>query len=130
MSKKLILIAWFAIISLALYSQRSTLDLTFTAVDSTAYVQLDSIKIMNRTQGVDTMIYWPDTTQSLEINPGDLLLYVGYATFSTVGISEVKDDISSFTVYQNYPNPMGDRSEVSIYIPHAGEGRSPHRPST
>jgi hypothetical protein len=25
---------------------------------------------------------------------------------------------------------MGDRSEVSIYIPHAGEGRSPHRPST
>jgi len=121
MSKKLILIAWFAIISLALYSQRSTLDLTFTAVDSADYVQLDSIKIMNLTQGGETMIYWPDTTQSLEINPGDLLLYVGYATFSQVCISEVKDDISSFTVYQNYPNPMGDRSEVSIYIPHAGD---------
>ena len=67
------------------------------------------------------MIYWPDTTLSLEINPGDLLLYVGYATFSTVSIPEMNNDVSSFTVYQNFPNPMGDRSEISIYIPRAGK---------
>ncbi len=97
------------------------LELTFTAVDSAAYVQLDSIKVMNRTQGGETMIYWPDTTLSLEINPGDLLLYVGYATFSTVSIPEVNDDISFFSVYQNFPNPMADRSEISMYIPHAGK---------
>lgn len=121
MSKKLIFIALFASISLALYSQRPTLELTFTAVDRAAYVQLDSIKIMNRTQGGETMIYGPDTMLSLEINPGDLLLCVGYATFSTVGIPEVNDDLSSFSVYQNYPNPMGDRSEISIYIPRAGK---------
>jgi len=100
---------------------QNTIDLTFTAVDNAAYVQLDSIKIMNRTQGGETMIYWPDTTLSLEINPGDLLLYVGYATFSTVSIPEMNNDVSSFTVYQNFPNPMGDRSEISIYIPRAGK---------
>ncbi|MDD5696281.1 MAG: FISUMP domain-containing protein [Bacteroidales bacterium] len=107
--------------TLGLYSQRPTIELTFTAVDSAAYLQLDSIKVMNRTQGGETMIYWPDTALSLEINPGEWLLYVGYATFSTVGISEVNDDISSFTVYQNYPNPMEDRSEISMYIPHTGK---------
>lgn len=121
MSKKLILIAFFAIISLGLYSQRPTLELTFTAENNGASVQLDSIKVMNRTQGGETMIYWPATTLSLEISPGDLLLYVGYATFSIIGISEVNDDISLFTVYQNYPNPMEDRSEISMYIPHTGK---------
>jgi hypothetical protein len=81
MLKKLTLIAWFATISLGLFSQRPTLELTFTAENNGVYVQLDSIKVMNRTQGGETIIYWPDTTLSLEISPGDLLLYVGYATF-------------------------------------------------
>jgi len=121
MLKKITLFVLFATISLGLCSQRSNLELTFTAVDNAAYVQLDSIKVMNRTQGGETMIYWPDTTLSLEINPGDLLLYVGYATFSTVGIPLANDDISSFSVYQNYPNPMEDQSEISMYIPHAGK---------
>ncbi|MBP6979376.1 MAG: FISUMP domain-containing protein [Bacteroidales bacterium] len=107
--------------TLGLYSQRPTIELTFTAVDSAAYVQLDSIKIMNRTQGGETMIYWPDTMVSLEINQGDLLLYVGYTTFSTVGIQEVDKEVSSFDVHQNFPNPMGDRSEISMYIPHTGK---------
>jgi uncharacterized protein (TIGR02145 family) len=121
MSKKIIPIAFFAILTLGLFSQRPTMELTFTAVDSAAYVQLDSIKVMNRTQGGETMIYWPDTTLLIEISPGDLLLCVGYATFSTVGIPEVNDDLSSFSVYQNFPNPMGDRSEISIYIPNSGK---------
>ncbi|MBP6871293.1 MAG: hypothetical protein KBC43_04745 [Bacteroidales bacterium] len=121
MSKKLILFALFAMITVELLSQRHTLELTFTAIDSAAYVRLDSIKVMNRTQGEETMIYWPDTTLSLEINPGDLLLYVGFATFSTVSIPEANDDISSFAVYHNFPNPMGDQSEISIYTPYAGK---------
>jgi hypothetical protein len=33
------------------FGQRQTLDLTFTAVDNAAYVQLDSVKVMNRIQG-------------------------------------------------------------------------------
>lgn len=100
---------------------QNTIDLTFTAVDSAAYVQLDSIKVMNRTQGGETMIYWPDTTLSFEINQGDLLLYIGYATFYPVGVSEVINESSSFEVNQNYPNPMVDRSEISMYIPHTGK---------
>ena len=105
---------------MATVGQRSSIELTFTAVDSAAYVQSDSIKVMNRTQGEETMIYWPDTTLSLEINQGDLLLYVGYATLSTVGVQEVDNEVSSFDVHQNFPNPMGDQSDVSIYIPRAG----------
>lgn len=76
---------------------------------------------MNRIQGDETMIYWPDTTLSLEINQGDSLLYVGYATFSTVGIQEMGNEVSSFEVHQNYPNPMGYRSEIVMYIPHKGK---------
>ncbi|HNS18708.1 MAG TPA: hypothetical protein PKH94_02865 [Bacteroidales bacterium] len=54
--------------------QPVTCDLTFTAIDSASYVRLDSVSVMNRTQGSETTIYFPDTTLSLEIIPGDLLL--------------------------------------------------------
>ena len=94
-----------------------TIDLTFTAVDSAAYVQLDSIMVMNRTQGDETMIYWPDTMLTLEVGQGDLLLYVGYATFSTVGIQEVDYEVSSFEVHQNYPNPFNPSTNIEFSIP-------------
>jgi len=123
MSKKIILIFLFAILNLGLFSQRPTTELTFNAVDSAAYVQLDSIKIINRTQGGETMIYWPDTILSLTINQGDSLLYVGYATFYPVGASEMSNESSSFEVNQNYPNPMGEQSEISMYIPQKGKVR-------
>ena len=100
---------------------QNTVVLTFTADNNAAYVQLDSIKIMNRTQGGDTIVYWPDTTLSLEINPGDLLLYVGYATFFPVGFSEESEKNSSFKIHQNFPNPIEDRSEISMYIPATGD---------
>jgi uncharacterized protein (TIGR02145 family) len=119
MKKAIYVIFAFALVTNA-FGQKPTIDLTFTAVDNAAYVQLDSIKVMNRTQGGETMIYWPDTSLSVDITTGDMLLYVGYATFSTTGVSEVNDEISLFEVYQNYPNPMGDRSEISMYIPHTG----------
>jgi len=99
---------------------QTSVELTFRAVDSTTYVRLDSIKVINRSQGGDTMLYWPDTTLSLEIGQGTLLLYVGYATFSSVGIPEMDDAGSSFKLYQNHPNPMAGQSEVSVYIPHRG----------
>jgi len=117
--KKLII---FSILSFCmLFMLGQTIDLTFTAVDSAAYVQLDSIKVMNRTQGDETMIYWPDTMLTLEVGQGDSLLYVGYATFSTVGIQEVDYEVSSFEVHQNYPNPVQDQSMISMYIPVKGK---------
>jgi uncharacterized protein (TIGR02145 family) len=121
MKAKILFPAIFILAGLLASAQRPIMELTFSAVNNASWVKLDSIKIMNRTQGGETLLYWPDTSLSFEINNGDLLLYIGYTTFSTEGILEVADDVSSFYVYQNYPNPMEDRSEVSMYIPHPGE---------
>lgn len=97
-----------------------TIELTFTAIDSAAYVQLDSIKVMNRTQGGEAMIYWPDTILSVEITTGDILLYIGYSTDYPVGIHELNQNMEDFQVFQNYPNPVKDQSLVSLYIPEKG----------
>ena len=107
----------------AVFSQKSNLEFTFTAVDSSSYVQLDSIKVMNRTQGDENMIYWPDTSISLEIAAGDTLLYVGYATFYSVGINDIKPEAEQFRVFQNYPNPVTEQSMVSMFIPKNGKVR-------
>lgn len=105
---------------LSAFGQKITVDLTFTAVDSAAYVRLDSIKVMNRTQGDSAKLYWHDTTLSLQINPGDLLLYIGYSTSFPVGFQEINQDDKQFHLFQNYPNPVKDQSKISIYIPEKG----------
>lgn len=63
MKKRLFLYLTFTfwVLTNLLLSQ-NTLDLSFTAVDNDMYTQLDSIMIMNRTQGNETMIYFPDTS--------------------------------------------------------------------
>jgi uncharacterized protein (TIGR02145 family) len=81
--------------------QKPTLELTFTAVDNSAYVHLDSIKVMNRTQGGDTVLYWPDTVLSIYY----------------VGIPEISNRNNSFKVFQNYPNPVAYQTTVSLYVP-------------
>ena len=88
-------------IIISAYGQ-NTLELTFTAFDSAAYVQLDSIKVMNRTQGGDTVLYYPDTVLVLEY---------------TVGMPETNPDVNTFKVFQNYPNPVIDQTTISFYIP-------------
>lgn len=101
MKKKLFIVALFAIVSLSLFSQRPTMELTFTAVNYAAHVQLDSIKVMNRTQGGDTLLYWPDTVLSIYY----------------VGINEIPSEENAFHVFQNYPNPVADQTTVSLYVP-------------
>lgn len=101
MAKKLVLIVLYVSVSLGLYSQRPTLELTFTAIDNKAHVQLDSIKVMNRTQGGDTVLYWPDTVLSIYY----------------VGIPENSGLTSGFQVFQNYPNPVTDQTTISLYVP-------------
>ncbi|MFC2107616.1 FISUMP domain-containing protein [Bacteroidota bacterium] len=83
-------------------SQKPSLELTFTAIDSAAYIQLDSIKVMNQTQGSDTVLYWPDTVLVLDDN---------------VGVSEISNDIGTFKVFQNFPNPVTDQTSISLFIP-------------
>ena len=102
------------------FGQRQTIDLTFTSIDNAAYVKLDSIKVMNRTQGNDTTLYWPDTTLTVTLTPGDLLLYIGYSTGYPVGLQEINMEKDQFQLYQNYPNPVKDQSIISMYIPEKG----------
>ena len=78
------------------------LVLTFTAIDSAAYTQLDSIKVMNRTQGGDTTLYWSDTVLVLDYQ---------------VGIQEIISGGGDLQVYQNYPNPVIEHTTISLYVP-------------
>ncbi|MBW6460724.1 MAG: hypothetical protein K0B08_09140 [Bacteroidales bacterium] len=84
-----------------MFSQRLTLELTFTAENNGDYVQLDSIKVMNRTQGGETVLYWPDTVLSIY----------------NVGISEIIRDESAFRVFPGYPNPAAGHTTISLYVP-------------
>jgi uncharacterized protein (TIGR02145 family) len=118
-TKVLLAIMMIGLISTA-FGQKQTLDLTFTAVDNASYVQLDSIKVMNRTQGSDATLYWPDTTLTLEITPGDLLLYIGYSSKFPYGIADLDSCMDNFTLFQNYPNPVKDQGVISMYIPEKG----------
>lgn len=58
------------------------------------------------------MLYWPDTTLTYEITPGDLLLYIGYLPGS-VGVKEIYQDKKQFQLFQNFPNPVKDQSLIS-----------------
>lgn len=97
-TKILLLMLSFGII-VNTYGQN--IELSFTAIENTTNVQLDSIKVINYTQGVDTILYWPDTV---------LILY-------QVGIIINLDENSNFKIQQNYPNPVVDKTTININIP-------------
>jgi uncharacterized protein (TIGR02145 family) len=102
MKTKIILLMAVLAVMTSTFGQKSETDLTFTAIDSASYVQLDSIKVMNRTQGGDTVLYYPDTTLMIIINGG---------------ITDLNLVKSGFRVFQNYPNPAEDQTTITIYIP-------------
>ena len=80
-------------------AQNSTIDLTFTADHFGYHIDLDSILIENITQGVDTTLYNPDTILTL---------------LPIVGLSEFDEEKMSFSLCQNYPNPVINSTEVGI----------------
>lgn len=90
------------VLSYLLFAQNPYLVLTYTAEDNGTYEQLDSIKIMNRSQDCDTVLFWPDT-----------VLVLG----SNVGLNEITNSGSGLQVYQNYPNPIIDRTTFELYVP-------------
>lgn len=85
-----------------IFGQRPSIALTFSAVNNTAWVQLDSLKVMNRTQGGDTVLYYPDTVLVLDYQ---------------VGIPEPHHTVEGFQVFQNYPNPVADQTTINLYVP-------------
>jgi uncharacterized protein (TIGR02145 family) len=98
--KKLVLLI-FSTCFMLINSNSQPIELNFTAVDSAQWVQLDSIKVMNRTQGSDTILHWPDTS---------LLLYY-------VDIHEANQEHAHFQLHQNYPNPVVDQTHIKVCIP-------------
>jgi uncharacterized protein (TIGR02145 family) len=102
-----VILAILCVISIIASGQRSPMELAFTAINNTTHAQLDSIKVMNRTQGVDTVLYWPDTV---------LTIYF-------VGIPEPEQQEQGFQVFQNYPNPVTYWTNISLYVPGKDEVR-------
>ena len=105
MKTKTLLFAIALIFMLSAFGQKPTLELTFTAIDSAAYVQLDSIKVMNLTQEGDTVLYWPDTVLVLDY---------------LVGITKIHNEGNNLQVFQNYPNPVKDQTTLTLYLPEVG----------
>jgi uncharacterized protein (TIGR02145 family) len=101
MKTKVLLSVLAVFLMLTSFSQNTPFYFSFTAVDSEAYVPLDSIKIMNGTQGEDTTLYWPDT-----------VLSVFY-----VGIHGISGEGNAFQLFRNYPNPVTNQTNVSLYVP-------------
>ena len=82
--------------------QKPVIELTFTGVNNEQWIPLENIIIKNITRGVDTTIYYPDTT-----------LQIHYQ----VGINEFDKRPNGFKVFQNYPNPVKAKTTITIYIP-------------
>ena len=92
-----------SVCSLFYVFDKEKLSFVVASSDDTTHIQLDSVKIMNRSQGGESMIYWPDTSIYMQISPGDRLLYIGYATIlPVVGIQDINVGVGQFQVFQNY----------------------------
>ena len=106
MKTKVILTVLLYSLITSTFSQIPSLELTFTAIDSASYIQLDSIKVMNRTQGSDTTLYWPDT-----------LLVLDFQT----GIPNAYNYNEGFQVFQNIPNPVKGQTTITLYVHEKGK---------
>jgi uncharacterized protein (TIGR02145 family) len=85
------------------FSQKPSIELTFTADNNGQPVALDSILIQNLTQGGDTTLYAPDN-----------VLVLNY----TLGISDNNGaEKNTFTLSQNYPNPFEEETTIQLYLP-------------
>ena len=100
--KFLLSILAFGIIVSA-FSEKATMELTFTAEDNGQYGPLwSSIFIENLTQGGD-----------ISLQPPDTILVIDYTT--SIGDNETIDE-NTFSVSQNYPNPFKGKTKVNLYL--------------
>ncbi len=90
-----------ALIIVSLNYAQETLELKFSINQNSNYLKLDSILIENTTISVDTTIYYPDNSLSLDI---------------ISGIIPIKSN-NQFEVSQNYPNPFENKTSIDVYVP-------------
>ena len=87
--------------------QQTGLVVTFTAINDSTYVQLDSVKIINLNKDGDTTLHWPDTT----------LVLIG----GTVGVPENQILSNELKLFQVSPNPVKEKALITFYIPAESE---------
>lgn len=103
--RSVVLFLFCLITSIVACFPQQTINLTFTAIDSASYVQLDSIKVLNRTQECDTVLYWNDTV--LVMN-------------APVGLPEINSRRKGFEI-RSYPNPVTDHATIELKLPDPGK---------
>jgi uncharacterized protein (TIGR02145 family) len=85
--------------------QNPFLEFSFSGIEGITNVELDSIKVINRSQGSDTVLIWPDTVLIVEDHSA---------------ISEMSDLGEGLHVFQNHPNPVKDQTTIDLYLPDKG----------
>jgi uncharacterized protein (TIGR02145 family) len=103
--RKHLYIAFLALLSALNGFSQQTITLTFTAIDSSTHVQLDSIKVMNRTQGGDTTLYWNDTVLVLNV---------------PLGLPDIESRMEGLEI-RSFPNPVTDHTTIELVLPEPGE---------
>ena len=94
----------FLLATMAL-GQKSKMSLSFTGVYNGIYAQLDSVRIQNLDRNCDTTLRWPETV----FHKGN------------VGIDDRLTPAGGFQVFQNRPNPAGEKTSVGMYLQEAGD---------
>lgn len=103
MKPKILLTALMIAIIIGAFAQKPTMTLTFTADSNAHHVLLNSILIENLTQEGDTTLYAPDTVLVLDYLTG---MHENFAF-----------NDNSFTLFQNFPNPMKGKTTMSLWLP-------------
>ena len=85
------------------FSQKSDIELVFTAVNNIHYAQLDSIKVINKSNACDTVLYWPDTV----------------LRFFWVGMNENHYTSDQPFDLQCNPNPVSDQALIRLKLKEA-----------
>ncbi len=83
-------------------AQSGPISISFTAIDDKTYARIGIIKVMNLTNGADTVLLWPDTVLVLNQPSG-------------IAINPQSEE--GFKVWQNYPNPAGSLTSIAVSVP-------------
>lgn len=96
------LTTFFLILPLSVFTQNGGLILTYSGINNGTTVLLDSVYVKNITRSCDTTIY-----------PPELILVIDTLTTNVVE-NEMAEN--GFSVSQNYPNPLSDKTAICIAI--------------
>ncbi len=88
-------------------AQNPVIELNFTGINNFQYQVLDSILVHNQSQDCDTILYYPDTTLSIEF-------------FADVS-SHSKPVRHVLALSQNCPNPFDNFTTFELYLPYKDE---------